>query len=453
MKPRILLLSALWAASLAAAWWFGHRTGTESTSNRLIATREVADGPGKPKSPGQGNGSTSSAPGASNPLSSGTAAPDGVPSVQSILAQVKALMRSGGMQNPSAMLKAITLLGQIRDEDIQSALKEAADIKEPQSKMMLEMVLLSRWAEKDGPAALKYATENAADKGPMMQMAKMGVLSAWAQNDPEAAWNYIQSNDEEGGGPFGGRGMMMMGLFSALASKDPDKAFARLAELDDPQERQMALNGISQTAYDDASRSRLMDEISRLPDKDERRDARAAILGQLAMMEPDQAITMTASLPDDERKEVSQRVGSMLMMSDPERGANYLLENAEPDKKGQTYQTIVSQWANHDPNKAGAWLGAQPQTPELDAARSSFATQVAQRDPESAMAWANTVTEENQRASAVEQVFNTWKKKDEPAALAALESSGLPPERLEGIRSGQKAQGLTQPTTAPRPGP
>jgi hypothetical protein len=197
------------------------------------------------------------------------------------------------------------------------------------------MVLLSRWAEKDGPAALKYAEENSGEAGPMMQMAKMGVLSAWAQSDPDAAWTHLQKSDDEGsGGVFGGRGMMMMGLFSALAAKDTDKAFARLGELDDPQERQMALNGIAQTAYDDASRTRLMDEISKLPDAGERKEARAAILGQLAMMEPDQAIKMTADLPAEERKEVSQRVGTMLMMSDPARGASYMLENAEPDKKG-----------------------------------------------------------------------------------------------------------------------
>lgn len=444
MKPLALsLAAALWVGTVAGAWWFGHRRGTAEATTTLIATREGADGLAKPKAPGKGGAAT----GASSADAAGAKGADGAPlSLQGILAQVKNLMRSGGMQNPSAMLKTITLLGQIRDEDIQEALKDAGNFKEPQAKMMLNMVLLSRWAEKDGPAALKYAEENLGDQGPMMQMAKMGVLSSWAQSDPDAAWEHLKKDEESGaGGMFGGRGMMMMGMFSALAAKDPDKAFARLGELDDPQERQMALNGISQTAYDDASRTRLMDEIAKLPDEVERKEARAAILGQLAMMEPDQAIKMTADLPADERKDVSQRVGTMLMMSDPERGATYLLENAEPDKKGPVYQQIVSQWVNTDANKAGAWLGAQPQTPELDGARSSFATQVAARDPESAMAWANTVTEENQRSQAVEQVFTTWKKKDEAAATAALQSSGLSPEKIESIRTGATKATSTSP--------
>jgi hypothetical protein len=361
-------------------------------------------------------------------------------------------MRSGGMQNPSAMLKTITLLGQIRDEDIQAALKEAADFKEPQSKMMINMMLLSRWAESDGPAALKYAEDNLGEAGPMMQMAKMGVLSAWAQSDPDAAWAHLQSADnaDTGSGMFGGRSMMMMGLFSTMAAKDPDKAFARLSELDDSQERQMALNGIAQSAYDEASRTRIMDEIGKLPDQNERKEARAAILGQLAMVDPDQAVKMTSELPAEERKEASQRVGTMLMMSDPERGAAFMLENADPSNKKQTYQQIVSQWVNADANKAGAWLGEQPQTPDLDGARFSFATQIAGRDPESAMAWANTVTEESQRTQAVEQVFNTWKKKDETAATAALQGSGLSPEIQESIRTGTpRATGPA--TTSPVP--
>jgi hypothetical protein len=454
MKPLTLsLATALWVGTAAGAWWLGHRRGTAEATATVIATREGADGPAKPKAPGKGGTAAGVAGTATD--AGGARGPDGAPlTLQGILAQVKNLMRSGGMQNPSAMLKTITLLGQIRDEDIQEALKEAGNFKEPQSKMMLNMVLLSRWAEKDGPAALKYAEENLSDQGPMVQMAKMGVLSAWAQSDPDAAWEHLKKDeDSDAGGMFGGRSMMMMGMFSALAAQDADKAFARLGELDDPQERQMALNGIAQTAYDDASRTRLMDEIAKLPDEGERKEARAAILGQLAMMEPDQAIKMTADLPAEERKDVSQRVGTMLMMSDPERGATYLLENAEPDKKGPVYQQIVSQWASSDPNKAGAWLGAQPQTPELDGARSSFATQVTARDPESAMAWANTITEENQRVGTVEQVYNTWKKKDEPAATTALQSSGLSPEKIESIRAGAAKATSTSPAPSDAPAP
>jgi len=312
--------------------------------------------------------------------------------------------------------------------------------------MIIHMILLSRWAESDGPAALKYTEENLPDSNPMArQMARMGVLSAWAQSDPDAAWTRLQGTADSDEGLFGNRGMLMAGVFSAMAAKDPGQAFARLAEIDDPQERLMALNGIAQSAADDPSRTRLMEQINALPDATERQQARAAILGQLALVNPDQAVSMTAELPAAERQEAAQRVGSMLMMSDPQRGASFLIENTEPENKKQIYQQIVAQWVNTDANQAGAWLGAQPPSPDLDGARSHFATQVANRDPESAMAWAQTVTDDTQRSHTVEQVYNTWKKKDPAAATAALEGSGLPPDRLNALRTGT----ATPPATTP----
>jgi hypothetical protein len=402
--------------------------------------------PGKPKAPGTAGAA------AKEPGRSGAQAP---PSLQQILAQVKTLMRTGGMNNPSTAIKTLNLLSQIRPEDVPAALAAAEEMKEPQGKMMLYMVLLSQWAEKDGPAALKYADEKLSKQGPMVQMARMSVLSSWAQTDPDAAWAYVQKDLEtgEGGGPMGGRSMMMMGLFSSLAAKDPEKAFARLGELTEKRERQMALNGIAQTAFDDSSRQRLMDEIGKLPDATERKEARGSVLGQLAMMEPEKAIELSASLPEDERHAVASQVGRMMMMSDPKKGAEFLLQNAPGPDKSNAYTEVVSQWAGQDPNAAGAWLGAQPQTPELDGARGRFAATVADRDPESAMAWAKTITSEERRADAIGEVYGTWRKKDEATANAALEASGISAEKIASFRALDPNSPRTVREGPPRPAP
>ena len=439
-RATIVLTTTLWLGTVTAAWWHGRHSGSLARTGTLGTMGETAEGPGRPKPLTKGRPAPAvSGSGSGNSSPSGPAA---APlSLDGILGQVQSLMRTGGMQNPSSALKAITLMGQIRDEDLQEALKRTEEIKEPGSKMMLSMVLLSRWAEKDGPGALRYAEESLKDKGPMMQMAKMGVLSSWAQSDPDAAWEHIQKSDDVGAdGPMGGRGMMMMGLFSSLAAQDPDKAFARLAELQDPQERQMALGGIAQSAFDDTSRNRLMDEISKLPDANERKEARAAILGQLAMMDPEKAMAATSALPAEERAEVSQRVGTSLMMSDPAVGANYLVENAAPHKKSEIYNQVISQWVGSDANAAGAWLGAQPPSQDLDQARASFATRVANRDPESAMAWAGQISDETQRTETMGQVFKGWQMKDPAAANSALTSSGLSQENIQSILTKQASE-------------
>ena len=69
MNPRTLVLAALWAGTVAAAWWFGHHTGTQNASTRVVATRESDEAaPGKPKTPGQGVAkSGSSAAGSGRP--------------------------------------------------------------------------------------------------------------------------------------------------------------------------------------------------------------------------------------------------------------------------------------------------------------------------------------------------------------------------------------------------
>ncbi len=432
MKPvSILVAVVLWGASVAAAYWFGQKNSTSSSTVTTVSSPDgtSGNGPGKPAAPG--NSTRALADGAA-----GNAA-GGAPSLQQIMAQIKLLARSGGMNNPSAGLKIVGLIGQIPEEDIPKALEAAEDSKEPQMKMMLQMVLLSRWAEKDGPAALKYAEEHAKD-GPMAGISKMGVLSSWAQSDPEAAWQWMKDHkdeEEEGGGMFGGRAMMMTGLFSALASKDPEKAFQRLAEVEDKQQRTMALAGMAQTAWDDESRARLLKGIDSLPDAAERGEAKAGVLGQMAMVEPEAAIAEVAKLPDDERKTVAQRVGSMLMMSDPKKGADFMVANAPAGEKSSAYQQAVSMWAHQNTNAAGEWLSAQPQGPELDGARVSFASTAASKDPESAMEWAKTVTDENQRSAAITSVYTQWKAKNADAANAALDASGLPADRIEGLKS------------------
>ncbi len=426
--PVLISLAVCWVATLAGAWWLGHHSGATAEANRQAVLSPAAiEAPGKPKAPGQAGPKTSDE-------SPGSEA--GGRGFEEVFAQVKRLMRPGMAGNPMASMKVLTLLAQIREEDLVKALEAAEEFTDPQGKMMIHMVLLSRWAEKDAPAALRYAEENLKGQGMMHNMVKMSVLSAWAEHDPSAAWEHFQQLDAEAsdGGMMGERGMMVMGLFSSMASKDLDAAFTRFDQLEDENERRMALMGLGMAGTNEEIRQRLMEKISALPDAEERKSTRAAVLGQLAMFEPDQAIALTASLPPEEKREVSRQMGSMLLMNDPKKGAAFILENAEPDKKAEAYDQIIGQWAGMNTNAAGAWLGEQPQGPELDNARATFARIASGKDPESAMEWAKTVSQEEARSKAVGQVYQTWKKKDEAAANAALERAGLNTEQLQRLR-------------------
>ncbi len=218
-------------------------------------------------------------------------APLSQPSVKSIIARARVKMQ-GGMMNMSGMMRALAMLDSITDEQIQEALAEVErSVKEPQQKMMFGMLLLARWAESDGPAALAYAEEHFSAKNPMMMGMKTGVISAWAQSDPEAAWDWYEKQDpDSGGGRFRGRSMALMGIVGSLAMKDVDKAFERLETIEDQTERQMALQGLGQAIWDENRRGEILTKIESMEDATEKMAARPAVISQWTQIDPDGAI-------------------------------------------------------------------------------------------------------------------------------------------------------------------
>ena len=410
----------------------------------------VAAGPGKAgNAGGEGAGGTLSALGSASDRSaatSGSAAGAGAaeqPSVKSIIAQARAKMQ-GGMMNASGMMRALAMLDGISDEQIGEALAEVErSIKEPQQKMMFGMLLLGRWAESDGPAALAYAEEHFSSKNPMMMGVKSGVVSAWAQNDPEGAWDWYQKQDpDSGGGPFGGgRSMAVMGIISSLAMKDVDLAFERIASIEGQQDRQMALQGLGQAIWDEGRRSEILAKINSLEDGDEKTQARSSVVTQWTQIDPEGALEWAATLEDEDRSATVKQIAQSLTWSDPERSGELLLsEPKSPEERSQAYASTVSSWAFNDPNGAGEWLGRQEQSPELDQARQQFSNSVMQKDPESAMAWANAVSDEDQRSSAVQGIYFQWRAKDPAAADAALNQTDLSAERISELRAIENPQ-------------
>jgi len=430
MKPTTIAATAiLWLGTLLGAFYLGNRQERTRDDNAATSPAVTAGSAGGDSASHHGNEGRKS--GDREP---GTKPP----TVKQVLAKLKATMHGGAMQNPSSMMKVMGLLDKIRPEDVQEALAAAEAITDQQSKMLLTMCLMSKWAETDGPAAMKYAEEHSAN-GPMGQVAKMGVASAWAEKDPEAVWNWYKGQkDDNNGGMFGGN-MVLVSLFSNMVETDPDQAFKRLEELDTPA-KQMALAGMFQSAlFDDDKRQQILKKIDTLPDEAERKQAKQMMLGQWAMLAPDQAMDWVKTQPQDEQHDLRETMGTMLMMNDPKKGANFVIDGASEEEKSKSYSRVISQWASMDANAAGAWLKEQPQGPQLDAARQSFVSATSQKDPASAMTWAGTITDPDQRVSATSTVYQAWKKKDAAAADQALGNSGLDAAQVQAVRAGQTA--------------
>jgi hypothetical protein len=187
----------------------------------------------------------------------------------------------------------------------------------------------------------------------------------------------------------------------------------------------------------------LLERAAGLP-QEQRAQIYQGVVAPWAMMDSDAAVKWLRALPAEEQKPLRESAGQMMMMMKPALGAELLLENAEEKDKPQIYDRVAGQWAVQDARAAGEWLMKQPQGPELDGARRSYAVSVASKDPAGAMDWAKSVQAPEQREQAVGQIFQVWRSRDAAAAEAALESAGLPAE---------KVQKLKESTPPPKPGP
>jgi hypothetical protein len=110
----------------------------------------------------------------------------------------------------------------------------------------------------------------------------------------------------------------------------------------------------------------------------------------------------------------------------------------QPEKiQDELLSSVTAEWGRQDPAGAAAWLDQFPKGARRDKAVGAFASAVTPVDPEGAATWAATISDPEQRHSAVENVLNNWGGADKAAAVAWLRSSNAvsPQERTELLRT------------------
>jgi len=436
MKANFTVILAglvLWAGTLIGSYQLGHLHKADTTAE------SSGNGPDTSGNPRLSGSTRADVEGASRDRNRTT---DKRMTVKQVFAQLKATMRPGSMQNPMVMMRAMALLDKLRPGDLPEALAEAEAMKDQQAKMMVYMAVMGKWAESDGPAAMKYAEEHSKELGTTGAIMKMSVAAAWAESDPNAVWDWYKSNKDSGsGGVFGGNQMVLVSVFSNMMANDPDTAFKRLDELD-PEAKTMALAGMTQSAlFDDAKRQSLLNRIDAMPEGTERTQARQMLLSQWAMLAPDEATAWVSKQPAADQKDLRESMGTMLMMTDPKKGATFMLEGAADDEKPKIYSTVVSSWARMNPEAASTWLSEQGNGPELDQARSSLVDAISNKNPAEAMTRAKEITDADTRFAAMSAAYQKWQPKDAAAANQALDSSGLTAEQIQEIRTTRQAPG------------
>lgn len=183
-------------------------------------------------------------------------------------------------------------------------------------------------------------------------------------------------------------------------------------------------------AMDYDARLRLLEDIGKLGNAEEREKCWAALLAAIASLDPDQAIELAHKLPPGGHPEVAKWVGMPLMLTQPSKAAALMIDMADPKDLGSAYTDIAATWVDHDAKAAGEWLITLPKGPVLDRASRAYSIKAAKQDAAGALEWAASLGNESLRAESIMVVYQTWKKEDPAAASAGLQALGLTMDQL-----------------------
>ncbi len=435
----------LWLLSVAGAYFAGSQLTPPSVVRRTAnaAPTSTALSVAQPSRPLastsalDGKGPSPASPPGASLLS------DGGKNIPALIDSITKALNQGrdGMFGGLAFFRAFGPLLELSPEETKAALDEVGrTIEDPRQKRMMQSMLLGRLAETDPKTALAEVDKlvESSDDPSRSDGLYFSVVGSLAGKDPEAAWKwYTEKRDS---GSLSEDAVRLSGMiFTGLANKNMNEALSRFGALTDIDERNSAAAGIASAAKDPATWQRLLDATAGW-DGASGREARAAMMRQWAGSDFEATTKLLRSMPDGERQSLIDSAGWGLMRNDPRKGAEFLMENASPEKLAERYSTIMNAWGDRDPNAAGEWLNQQPPSPAQDGARANFARNVARRDPEAAFAWAQTVTDPRQRADAIRDVYRPWVRRDSGAADAALASSGLNAQQMEDIRKAAQQQ-------------
>jgi hypothetical protein len=386
-----ILIAALWLASLAGVYFLGQSASSAGDGDAgppitmAIQRADVSLGRRVGQSLPAGSDSDDSTVGSRE-----------AKSIASLVAQARVAIGNG-----ESSLRAFAPFLGLDAAQLQEALAEVeGSVKDPGQRNMLYSVLLAEWARTDGAAAMTFAAERIKPKSASIQG---NILGAWARTAPDAAWRWYDADrQKDPADPNTHRNAQAMAqsLFTGMAASDLDSALGRLTGLD-IQVRSLAIIGISNAAGDQFARTRLLDRAAALT-PELRKQIHETVVRSWAMFDPEAAVGWLRTRSTEEQAEIRPALEKTIMMQDPRRGAELLLEVTPESERPSAYHAIFENWAP--------------------------------RDPPAAMDWSKTVADAEQRAMTVRKIYVLWRSRDTASAEVALAASGLPAEQIAEIK-------------------
>ncbi|MEM9080283.1 MAG: hypothetical protein AAGC74_06280 [Verrucomicrobiota bacterium] len=308
-----------------------------------------------------------------------------------------------------------------------------ADLEEmgnAQEMVAVHMMLLNRWAAKDGPKAMEAALEG---KGMMKMVAGMGAMMGWMRSEPEQAYEWFQENGDRLGSGMGmGKNQFEAMYYAAKAKTDFEGTLGKLGEMDAGL-KTAVIQQLAQSIGSDAEkRDELIASLRESGDQVGLKQARTAIVGQIAWQDPQAALAFIEGegVDGEQKRELTQTVTSMWGYSDPAGALDYVVTQVGAEGEGmEQVSQSFGNWVKQDEAQASAWLQQQGESMQTDGVFESAGRQLMWSEQnDRAAEWYAQILDEETRHRQYEKLYREWSKDDQEAADAW--KSGLPEEDL-----------------------
>ena len=314
--------------------------------------------------------------------------------------------------------------------EMASLMAELDEMGGGQEMMSVRMMLLNRWAAKDGPAAMESVFEG--EKGPMQMIGGMGAMMGWMRNDPEQAYAWFQENgDRLNGGAMGlGKEQFEAMYFASKAKTDFNGTMAKLDSMENKTQKAVIQQLAQSAAVDEERRTELLDYLKGKEDDSLLKDARRTIVQQMAWQDPKAALSFIESenLESSDKDELVVSATTMWSASDPAGAVEYLSADLKgTENAGDEIANSFGAWVKQDEAEAAEWLAAQPDEFKTDAVFRDSGNQLMYgKEYERSAEWFGQILDEDQRQGNYTNLYTQWGADDQEAADAWKES--LPAE-------------------------
>ena len=350
------------AAALAAGAVGGFITG-KNTSSEVAAEQREADSPIVQTRPGTraANG------GAASTQRRGTRA-----------TSVDEIYRTPG--NLSRLDGLMRYYGGLDADQLQAEAAKLDDLP-LNERIPASFLLFARWAELDPHGAMAYSNS----MGMQGALVRPTILQSWASVDPENAARYFSANPGE---------FAMMRMGRGLGGQDGASVIATEWARQDPQGALAWANTLTQG----------------------KSGALAAVLGEVAKSDPQEAARMLDQIPADERGEAYASIASRYGASDF-AAAEAWIRTLPQDRQAEATAAAIEGLASKSPSEALAQINSMPEGDAKYDAIPALVGPLARTDPRAAGELLASHPDENTRREAIRELMPAWTAQDPAAAL------------------------------------